>query len=55
MKSKAVIEKDKVIMAIKVEWKAFGKAPKAGDVWLGNIYRCIGAGAMRGYLAWSPT
>ena len=55
MKSKAVIEKDKVIMAIKIEWKAFGKNPKKGDVWLGNIFRCIGAGETRGYLAWSPT
>src|SRR5688572_4468287 len=32
MQSKAVSEKDKVFMAIKVEWKAFGKTPKAGDV-----------------------
>ncbi len=56
MQSAARIEKDKVITAIKVEWKAFGKiAPKAGDIWLGNILRCVGAGATRGYLAWQPT
>ncbi len=56
MQSKAIIGKDKIRMAIKVEWKAFGAtAPKAGDVWLGNIFRCIGSGAARGYLAWSPT
>ena len=55
MKSAAKIEKDKVVMAIKVDWKAFGKTPKAGDVWLGNIFRCVGAGETRGYLAWSPT
>ncbi len=55
MKSTAVIEKDKVITAIKIEWKAFGKIPQKGDVWLGNIFRCVGAGATRGYLAWSPT
>ncbi len=55
MQSKSLIEKDKIWMAIKVEWKAFGKIPKAGDVWLGNIFRCVGAGATRGYLAWSPT
>lgn len=55
MQSKSLIGKDKIWMAIKIEWKAFGKTPKAGDVWLGNIFRCIGAGATRGYLAWSPT
>lgn len=55
MKSAAKIEKDKVVMAIKVEWKAFGKTPKAGDVWLGNLFRCVGSGKTRGYLAWSPT
>ncbi|HEY0460166.1 MAG TPA: carbohydrate-binding family 9-like protein [Pyrinomonadaceae bacterium] len=55
MQSKSVIGKEKIWMAIKVEWKAFGKTPKAGDVWLGNIFRCIGKDPTRGYLAWSPT
>ncbi len=55
MKSAAKIEKNKVTMAIKIEWKAFGNTPKTGDIWLGNLFRCIGAGETRGYLAWSPT
>lgn len=55
MKSASKIEKEKVITAIKVEWKAFGKAPKRGDIWLGNILRCVGASATRGYLTWQPT
>jgi hypothetical protein len=55
MRSATRIEKDKIVMAIKVEWKAFGKTPRAGDVWLGNIFRCVGSGETRGYLAWSPT
>ncbi len=55
MKSAAKIENNKVIMAIKVEWQAFGKVPKKGDVWLGNIFRCVGKDPTRGYLAWSPT
>lgn len=55
MKSAALVEKNKVTMAIKIEWNAFGKTPKSGDVWRGNIYRCIGKGETRGYLAWSPT
>lgn len=55
MKSAALIEKNKVTMAIKIEWSAFGKTPKSGDVWLGNIFRCVGKAPTRGYLAWSPT
>ena len=55
MQSKAVIEKGKTFAAIKVEWRAFGTTPNAGDVWLGNIFRCVGAGATRGYLTWQPT
>lgn len=55
MQSAARVEKSKIVMAIKIEWKAFGKIPKAGDVWLGNLFRCVGSGETRGYLAWSPT
>ncbi|MCD9186529.1 MAG: carbohydrate-binding family 9-like protein [Pyrinomonadaceae bacterium] len=55
MQSKSVIKKDRILMAIKIEWKAFGKIPKSGEVWRGNLFRCVGAGKTRGYLAWSPT
>lgn len=55
MHSAAEIEKDKVRMAIKIEWKAFGKAPEASEIWRGNLLRCVGSGENRGYLAWSPT
>lgn len=55
MQSAARIEKGKLTMAIKIGWKAFGKTPGAGDIWLGNLFRCIGAGKIRGYLTWSPT
>ena len=51
----ACIEEDRVVMAIRVPWKAFGIAPQAGDVWLGNIFRCTGKDPGRGYLAWKPT
>ncbi len=55
MESTAKIEKDKVWMAIKIQWKAFGKTPKNGEKWKGNIFRCVGSGETRGYLAWQPT
>lgn len=55
MESAARIGKDKVVMAMKVPWTAFGETPKPGDVWVGNLYRCVGKDPSRGYLAWSPT
>jgi alpha-galactosidase len=55
MRSAAKIEKDKIWTAMKIEWKAFGKFVKAGDVWLGNLFRIVGSGENRGYLAWQPT
>ena len=55
MESAARIEKDRVIMAIKIPWSAFGKTPKGGDAWRGNLFRCVGRDPDRGYLAWQPT
>ncbi len=55
MKTRAQIEKSKIITAFKVNWKAFNTKPEAGDIWLGNIFRAVGKGETRGYLAWSPT
>jgi hypothetical protein len=55
MESAAKIETGRVIMAIRIPWTAFGTQPKAGDVWLGNLFRCVGKDPTRGYLAWKPT
>ena len=55
MKSAAKIEKNRVWTAMKIEWQAFDQTPQAGDVWLGNILRCVGVDPTRGYLTWQPT
>ncbi len=55
METAARIEENRVVMAMKIPWKAFGKKPNAGDVWMGNIFRCVGKEPDRGYLAWRPT
>lgn len=55
MEVAAKIEDGKTIIAMKIPWTAFGKRPELGDVWLGNILRCVGEDPDRGYLAWSPT
>ena len=55
MTSAARIDKNKVVMAIKIPFAALGKTPKSGDIWLGNLFRCVGKDPTRGYLAWQPT
>lgn len=55
MTSGVRVEKDKIVMAIKIPFASLGKTPKPGDVWLGNLFRCVGEGETRGYLAWQPT
>ncbi len=55
MQCAAEIAQDKVIIAIRIPWPAFGKMPQAGDKWRGNLFRCVGSGENRGYLAWQPT
>jgi hypothetical protein len=55
LKAAALIEEDRVVMALKIPWEAFGKKPQPGDIWLGNIFRCVGREPDRGYLAWRPT
>ena len=51
----ARVETSRVLMAMRIPWQAFGKRPAVGEVWLGNLYRCVGSGPDRGYLAWQPT
>jgi len=55
MHSAVKVDKNKVMMAIKIPWTALGKTPDSGDVWLGNFFRCVGSDPYRGYLAWQPT
>jgi hypothetical protein len=55
METSAAIEENHVIIAMKIPWEAFGRKPKVGEVWLGNIFRCVGREPDRGYLAWRPT
>jgi hypothetical protein len=42
-------------VAMRVPWEALGRVPQAGEEWRANLFRCVGAGATRGYLAWQPT
>jgi hypothetical protein len=51
----SLVAPDRVTMVMKIPWQAFATKPKVGDVWLGNLFRQVGSGDTRGYLAWSPT
>lgn len=42
-------------IVMRLPWQAFGRKPAAGDRWRVNLFRCVGAGPARGYLAWRPT
>jgi len=55
MRAAARLEGSKVIEVIKIPFAALGRVPIAGDLWLGNLFRCVGSGPTRGYLAWRPT
>ncbi|MDQ3372996.1 MAG: carbohydrate-binding family 9-like protein [Acidobacteriota bacterium] len=55
MTSAVKVLEDKIFAVIKIDWIAFGKKPQAGESWRGNLFRCVGKGADRGYLVWQPT
>ncbi|HJR06768.1 MAG TPA: carbohydrate-binding family 9-like protein [Pyrinomonadaceae bacterium] len=51
------IDADSITVAMRVPWDAFGiaAAPRAGERWRVNLYRCVGADPTRGYVTWQPT
>ncbi|HYP51127.1 MAG TPA: carbohydrate-binding family 9-like protein [Pyrinomonadaceae bacterium] len=56
MKTAARIGENSFTVVFTVEFeRSFGRKPKAGEVWRTNLFRCIGSGETRGYLAWQPT
>ena len=57
MTAAARINSDSITVAMRVPWDAFAgvKAPRVGERWRVNLFRCIGADPTRGYLAWQPT
>ena len=43
------------VITMKIPFTAFPSKPKPGDIWKGNLLRCVGTDPGRGYLAWQPT
>jgi hypothetical protein len=55
MSTAAHIEKDRVIIAMRIPWSTSIPQPEKGERWRINLFRCVGKDPDRGYLAWQPT
>ena len=55
MRAVAAVDKHKFTLILSVPWEAIGQRPATGEEWRANLFRCVGAGETRGYLAWRPT
>jgi hypothetical protein len=55
MKAAARACEGSITLALGVPWSAFGCAPRAGERWRANLFRCVGKDPARGYVAWQPT
>ena len=55
LQAAAKIESTVVRVAMAIPWSASIPKPKSGDLWLVNLFRCVGPEAPDRYLAWRPT
>ena len=55
MTAAARVEKDRVLIMMRLPWDHWIHKPQKGERWRVNLFRCVGSGESRGYLAWRPT
>lgn len=55
MTSSAHIGEGQIIIAMRIPWGSRIHKPQRGERWRLNLFRCVGSGPGRGYLAWQPT
>ena len=55
MTAAARVEKERVIIAMRIPWDHWIHKPQTGERWRANLFRCVGSGKTRGYLTWQPT
>jgi hypothetical protein len=55
MTAAARVREGSITMGLRVPWSALPRAPRAGERWRCNLFRCVGRDPERGYLAWQPT
>ncbi len=46
---------NQVMIAMRIPWNDWIRKPLRGERWRVNLFRCVGSGKDRGYLAWQPT
>jgi hypothetical protein len=55
MSAAASIAQARVMVVMRIPWSARLPAPKSGDRWRINLFRCVGSDPDRGYVTWRPT
>ena len=55
MKAAASVSEEKVRIRIAIPWSESIPKPQTGNLWLVNLFRCVGPEAPERYLAWRPT
>jgi len=55
MTTAARIEKDRVVIAMRIPWSDRIQRPQEGDRLRANLFRCVGRDPKLRYLAWQPT
>lgn len=44
-----------ISIAMRIPWGGWSHRPQRSEKWRINLFRCVGSGTDRGYLAWQPT
>jgi hypothetical protein len=55
MKAAANVSERELKIGIRIPWSASIPKPNPSDLWLINLFRCVGPEAPERYLAWRPT
>jgi cellulose/xylan binding protein with CBM9 domain len=55
MTTAASIGKGEIVTTMRIPWGDRIHKPDRGERWRVNLFRCVGSGEERGYLAWQPT
>jgi hypothetical protein len=51
----ARLEGEELTIGMRIPWSESIPKPQAGEIWLANVFRCVGPESPDRYLAWRPT
>lgn len=51
----ARLEQEQLFVGMRIPWSEAITKPEPGEIWLVNLFRCVGPEAPERYLAWRPT